>query len=667
MIVDSYRAVFSNRYLATKIYNAVHQIQIDRSPLKYDDIVDVCWMLKYGHVGLVREKIKRNEYLYVKPKHLFSIVANTDTQMFIYLFEKNKYYALEYYDRYYQDIFLLLENPDVVRYLFQNGYARDLSHMVQPQYLDIKVLSCLLENQWIKPTPTFLVKDYNGMISTTVSTNYKKEYVDLVAKYTPSPIQHADIQVIMKHILDHEPGDFLFDALSPLFVKDPDTGYQQTLEILNKRRKQREVENTKKDYNINSTIGELLAECNMNINEECCYQLWRSCISQGDQAFFVMWKSLPSRIVVSNDAVFHLARDFTNDPYLSDYEGAHRIKEIIVESACRVGSLKILEFLYDKGLTLEVSDEEAFHRYLIKKRFSQEEPFHEGMEIEKFGRLYYSCMYGSAESFNYLYPLFGQELIEEEVLKLFETCLKSRQYHMIRVLESHDLLMADYVTEFFEFCDSHSFSHLLDQVDMVMARMAVYRDDLDDIYLELLDIAFKHNDLIAAKHIFNKHKFASLNNLTHKLDTLENLAIVDYIYKNRSQCFTEAALNNNCMQTLFDDVFNKTPVSASIIHLVEYLVQENCIDINMEKKQLFFDHDSKIEKGYKFYQVVYLIDHRNYSSIDPFIDILMNDGDWLKYLEYIYRNQDKFQNKPSFQSPYFQSNFKKLTTSPIQR
>ncbi|KAF2073280.1 hypothetical protein CYY_005409 [Polysphondylium violaceum] len=125
MIIDRYRAVFTNIYLATKIYNTVHQIQIDRFPLKYHDIIDVGWMLKYGHVGLVREKIKRNEYLY------------------------NKYYALEYYDKGFDVVFEKLVNVDVVKYLFENGYARDLT-----------ILDYINKNNWQCFTKKALNKNY---------------------------------------------------------------------------------------------------------------------------------------------------------------------------------------------------------------------------------------------------------------------------------------------------------------------------------------------------------------------------------------------------------------------------------------------------------------------------------------------------------------------------
>ncbi|KAF2068521.1 hypothetical protein CYY_010152, partial [Polysphondylium violaceum] len=314
MIIDIYRSVFSNVYLATKIYNTVHQIQIDRFPLKYDDIVDVGWMLKYGHVGLVREKIKRNEYLYVKPKHLFSIVANTDTQMFISLFEKNKYYALKYYHTGsgFERVFEKLVNVDVVKYLFQNGYARDLSNLDHHiRLLDIKVLSWLLENQWLKPTPLFLISSKRDALTyhftSTKDTNYTKEFVDLVAQYTPSPIQHAEIEVIMRYSLCYskgEPCPFIFDSLSPLFVKDPDIrfqieyqgpylNYQQACQEIKQRREKRETSEIKNSNTITSGSELLLAMKDPAFVSDMAvvYKIWISLLSQGEQVFFDMWNA----------------------------------------------------------------------------------------------------------------------------------------------------------------------------------------------------------------------------------------------------------------------------------------------------------------------------------------------------------------------------------------
>ncbi|KAF2068089.1 hypothetical protein CYY_010585, partial [Polysphondylium violaceum] len=311
MKIDSYRSVFRNVYLATKIYNTVHQIQIDRYPLKYDDIVDVCWMLKYGHVGLVREKIKRNEYLYVDPHHLFSIVANTDTQMFISLFEKNKYSALEYYDQGFERVFKKWVNVDVVKYLFQNGYARDLSNLDHLRLLDIKILSWLLENQWLKPTPLFLISSKRDrrrcrthLYNSTRNTNYTKDFVDLVAQYTPSPIQHAEIEVIMRYTLDDskgEPCPFIFDSLSPLFDKDPDLrfqieyqgpylNYQQACQEIKQRREKRETPKIKNNT-ITSGSELLLAMKDPAFVSDMAvvFKIWISLLSQGEQVFYDMW------------------------------------------------------------------------------------------------------------------------------------------------------------------------------------------------------------------------------------------------------------------------------------------------------------------------------------------------------------------------------------------
>ncbi|KAF2070214.1 hypothetical protein CYY_008474 [Polysphondylium violaceum] len=303
--------------------------------------------------------------------------------------------------------------------------------------------------------------------------------------------------------------------------------------------------------------------------------------------------------------------------------------------------------------------EEDFFKNLLKKTLSHEEIT---IVVQKLCLqinwihevLLYCCLFGSGDNFNALYPLLSKHLLlQRDVPPLLNACVESLEYHMISVLHGHGLMFSDYREHFLELCENYPFTHLLDDVSRVIAN-ASNEKDRTVVCAFFLSSAIKHNDLVGTKYIFSQHKFDSLENKDLKeLSSLKNLAIIDFINKNRSECFTFEALNNNYIQTLFNKIIDieirqNQPIN---VPLVEYLIQENCIDIKSFKDiQAFFDHNNGIQETYTFYQIVYLIDHNNYSSMDSFIDILIDTVDWYKYLEYIYKNQDKFQTKPSFQT-----------------
>ncbi|KAF2068554.1 hypothetical protein CYY_010120 [Polysphondylium violaceum] len=724
MIIDSYRSVFGNVYLATKIYNSIHQIQIDRYPLKYDDIIDVGWMLKYGHVGLAREKIKRNEYLYVKPKHLFSIVANTDTQMFISLFEKNKYYALGYYDTAFESMFQNLVNVDVVKYLFQNGYARDLSNLDHLRLLDIKVLSWLLENQWLKPTPLFLISSKRDgltyIFTSTRDTDYTKEFVDLVAQYTPSPIQHAEIEVIMRYTLNYskgEPCPFIFDSLSLLFVKDPDIrfqiergkgpylNYQQACQEIKQRREKREISEIKNSNTITSCSELLLAMKDPAFESDMAvvFKIWISLLSQGEQVFYDMWNALASRLIITRHNIyFYQSRDITDDDDEDDLiqnKNTIDISKLILDAICKIGSLKVVKFVTDQGHSPKISYSPSASRYLFFKQIMDKTLSLEECHIidklcnasgqddkYKFQHIHSKvlqrnqmlskcCRHGNAANFESLYLLFQKsKLFDHLVPGLYEICMESEQYHMIPVLERHGLFLLDH-HELSDLCSEYPFTRLLNSVDRMIAA-TTEKEVLLRFYTRLLISAIKHNDLIAVKHIFTKHKFESLSDdLKREFSSLQNIAILDYINKNRWHCFTKETLINNYVHSCFIEIpcIIRSP-SPINIPLVEYLIKEKCINFEEIKSKHYYlepffgdDINCILEEKICFEGFVYLIDHNNYFSIDPFMNLLTNNSFDYKYFEYIYRNQHKFQTKPSFQSIFDHIVINNLNLENIQK
>ncbi|KAF2068522.1 hypothetical protein CYY_010153, partial [Polysphondylium violaceum] len=383
------------------------------------------------------------------------------------------------------------------------------------------------------------------------------------------------------------------------------------------------------------------------------------------------------RVLDNHDSIYFYYSQIYKDAFID-------IKSIILEAACQIGSLKILEFIYEKGITLKLSPTQAscsrklFYGHTLSKTLSLEEckiveklsngPDSERLVliIRKLDVLYYCCVHGTVEKLNYFYPLFQHYLNREDLLlKLSKACIEYEQYHMIRVLNSYGLFVSDNRIHFESLCSTSSIRYLLDDAERLIANTQE-AEKLEELCLKLLLWAFRKNDLVGVKYIFSKHRFESF--LDHEMLFLQNPAIIEYINKNRSLCFTAQSSFANTGDLFSDTLYKELPYRYRINPpLMKYLIQEKCINLNKftcEYKNYlegFFslnDQSTNQELIYqfpRFCEFVYLVDHKNYSSIDPFINILIDDKNRCnsdRYLEYIYRNQHKFQNKPSFQSAF---------------
>ncbi|KAF2069900.1 hypothetical protein CYY_008786 [Polysphondylium violaceum] len=88
-----FNLVFRNKYIVTEIFKKVHEIQQNDNSLHYEEIKDVIWMIKYNHYGLLREKIRNNELLYLNnksPNYIVTFTSIKYTDLFIILYERFK-------------------------------------------------------------------------------------------------------------------------------------------------------------------------------------------------------------------------------------------------------------------------------------------------------------------------------------------------------------------------------------------------------------------------------------------------------------------------------------------------------------------------------------------------------------------------------------------------
>ncbi|KAF2078128.1 hypothetical protein CYY_000599 [Polysphondylium violaceum] len=232
MNIHIYREVFHNIYLYKKIYDLVYEIQQHDNSLRYDDIVDVKWMIENKHFGLLREKIKANQLLYycsgISFKLLFSLLDDS-VELFISVFERYRHYLADCYTgggnknkNNKRDISLLQEiwksnNIQVAKYFHQRGY---LIHKL-PFYVTLQddtcpeVLEFFLNNGNI-----FLCHKLLSIFFSDVKKKlyHHDEIIRILQKHSTSLSMHqasARLRTLLLH-----PKPFLFDYYLPLFPKD---------------------------------------------------------------------------------------------------------------------------------------------------------------------------------------------------------------------------------------------------------------------------------------------------------------------------------------------------------------------------------------------------------------------------------------------------------------
>ncbi|KAF2070211.1 hypothetical protein CYY_008472 [Polysphondylium violaceum] len=481
---EFYQQVFHNLFLSTKIFHQVREIQRDRNGLRYDDIVDVGWMISYGHVGLAKEKINnRDIQVFVDMEDLFGVVADSDdTEMFISLFERFRVYANQYLFDNYVSIGKI-KNTKVIAYLVENKYWVDGQDNTHDEHKQETEKDKKLQQ---------LCNGFNGL----------------------------DISV--------EELDILLD-------------------------------------------------------------FWNTRLEHGEEAFIERWTS-SNRFIIEAQEI-HCIKSANVDVAninLSDRSLVMEISFIIGIAAFTTLSLKVLDFFCTQGYeptflneTSQVRYNDLYiqiaaltdqeHRDLVARLSSPELPV-----LEENGILSFCCIEGNVNNFNYYYSLFQSraQVISIPISYLFQCVMQSRQFHMLKVLYSLGYNYYD-IPDFTHPTYPLKYMYVLDQVERAMATSMIK----EHISNDLLKVAIKSNDYVAAKFIFNRYTFKSHLSIEvmKELSLCQNLAIVDYILKHKSTCFANPSTEfiNTFTQLLFKYIRIKLNDP-----LKEYLMKEKYIDNN---------------------------------------------------------------------------------------
>ncbi|KAF2072440.1 hypothetical protein CYY_006252 [Polysphondylium violaceum] len=620
-----YRDVFANKYISRQIFRHVQEEQIDRYSLKYDDVVDMGWMVRYGHLGLAREKCRdKNKEYFISYKDLFSVVANADTELFVMCFEKHKYQLLGYYCE--QPLMILdsdtkqeqIKNTEVIKYLYESGYAVDLSDL-DVSVMDVSVVRYLLENGWLVATQEFLM----GLQE---QVNCPKEMIELVIQYTPLPLSLSNsIKLLGQNILSPHPNhfDLLFPHLdqgATCFTYDTSLNYDQAIALIKVRSAQ-----VSKLWKVSEKLPfEIDQDCK-GLPEE--FYLW---YDKGDDAFFSLLDGVSYIIAVSEDNIIFSPND--NDTQEID------MRDFIRKTCCIKASIHVIKFFFDQGyhmiFRLDQSQmDDMFFKELIKKTSDQDRSLIAQFTTDNYEKIVTKkdvlkacCRYRHLENFHYYYQLWKDSLDTESLIpKLFKEAVDDRQVQ--KAIESYGYKLSDFHDSCFSYLSLYSFRYHQDDLDRFLGKINDKRR-LDLCCSEFISRAFNQNNYPTMKYMFesNKFKFPPLDRYVYNiLGSTHNLDLMDYISSNRSTCFINPT--DKIVNKFFACVFDE---ACQILNLplIKHLLAKYVDIEKITKKQLklispYFGPNTEISAVIdNFNEFAFLVDKGTYTSIDPFIESL---------------------------------------------
>ncbi|KAF2070479.1 hypothetical protein CYY_008204 [Polysphondylium violaceum] len=697
-----YTLVFSHKYIANKIFNAVHQLQLYNNSFKYEDIVDVEWMIENNHIQLLKDKLKRNTPLFVTPNHLFMDIGDKYTDIFIALFEPNHYRA-DFLDYYCTNEFLEgITNVQVVKYLFDKGLGREyiMSGFHQLFKINTNVLQYLVDNGYVKA-------DFNSLLLNHNSDN-KQDFFDkskqsetrfkikmIVEKYIESPISVHDAQDIIDSLLEF-PTPYVMDTLVPLF----DQGIKK-IKFFGERNL---IYGTKEKQ----TYIQALDEIRFKLEEEAEkksptptpfwknrlqrlpeLQIWYSCIGKKDQEqeFINTWNRLSKRVVCTFYRIYYnKCHDFAQglnftdirlETDLNSIDITNDILEII--HLVSTNGPNLMQMIHNRGwsdfrtlteqrkaslcksiLKQSIVNEDQDYTTIILKMAVMEETKTMMVDIKFMVLLLSMCcddpkVY-ELPNFNYFFEKFTQEIkktqfgedattVDKLVSSLFLYAIAEKNVFLYTKLKSMGYCFLNYQHIHF---NVQRFSPLIADIDDIIHKTPT--EDKGSICVKLFSNFIVRKDFVGFKYLINKYKFFDENEALDKLALCNNLLFVHYINNNRSNCLFNVQENfhKEFFLKLFEKAFqvqNQTLAEYLILNILGYVDHPN---------NEYFEKIKNMEMA-GFNSLVYLIDQLRFRSIEPIFNFLIDDEQHFysyfnQIVEYIHRNQNTyFLMKPNFQ------------------
>ncbi|KAF2069795.1 hypothetical protein CYY_008890 [Polysphondylium violaceum] len=146
-----YRILFRDKYLSRLVYEKIKEIHDGMYIRKYEDIVDIEWMLDHKHYGILKEKLKNNN-----SKLFFNFNAKSKRKLFYV--PDIEIFGL-FIKRFKDDIkpvdiaeVIFTNNYEKIKCMADNGYAyfENLYSFETPYTVDPRILECLIQHGWMR-------------------------------------------------------------------------------------------------------------------------------------------------------------------------------------------------------------------------------------------------------------------------------------------------------------------------------------------------------------------------------------------------------------------------------------------------------------------------------------------------------------------------------------
>ncbi|KAF2070147.1 hypothetical protein CYY_008532 [Polysphondylium violaceum] len=697
MIIELYRELFNNIFLSKEIFKHVHQIQMDQfhHSFKYNEIVDVAWMLKNGHVKLLLDKINNNkrnqqqQLLYVSSNLFSTLSPYIDIETFVYLFEKNKYKQLV---SYFSSSERKMDKSQLekIKYMYENGYGKEIDVKdFDILDTDISVFEYLVEKKRFQPMDPLVLLEkivldfqFDHFKSMEKTRQLVNDIIDVIFKHIPSvPISIENAKHVINTLIDNPTRDGIKKLIKSSFRGPVESNpiYKRVCEKTLNQQESFKRQLAQQNYSPGLQSFDSL------FNKKAA-KYWRSWAEKGEDEFFCLWEKYQSRIRVEYGHIrFHTTQKNFDGHYDWDQSFLYRREDDIAQCIEKValvsGSLKIIDFINRKGcslphLSLDSIYYPRFYKKVMQKSLTQQDlDLIENMigteetklttrfeTLSKIEILSACCTIGHVEHFKYFFTRFQGSMDDSDISQLFGLALSSKCSKIVKILESHGYKIIDKRQRFMNKFSIYSGQHVSSLIKYVAQYIeATAQDQKEHVCLELLKSALEHNDNIGVKFLFNHHYYPSMLDDT-MIDTyskIGNMAIIDHI-KNNSSKIPVATVNK-----FFVDLFIVSTNARNNLTLVSYLNDNDCLktlDQETKSKQLelmrpLFSTSNHVDARYGHVSMMHLIDSKNYVSIEPFIQALKEHPHQAVVIEYIYCNQNKFQEPVSFQ-PLFDTMIK---------
>ncbi|KAF2070658.1 hypothetical protein CYY_008021 [Polysphondylium violaceum] len=695
MLYEVYKQVFGNIFLSTQIFKHVHQLQFYQYGLEYDDIVDIGWMYKHNHKGLLKEKLNNsNNYLYMDGEILFTKIANDDTELFITLFERFKHHVLGYYYRKNDnDWSKYLNNFDVVKYLFNRGYGKRIWR-INLNNIDINILKYYLENQWLKPTmDLFSYYQSELMKDNRTSRIDLQEKIEMIVKYIePTKIGENIIRHPAQLLgsLQDVPIPSLIKSISHLLGNKDDVIMMNDYTFQNQQSItiQQAVENVQQaEDHLVKLVQSLGGVSNENSNIKLNHfkfsrvqtdqapqrPFWPLWVEKTGQEFITSWKESSKRIRVTAETLCfsNLVNGADHQKLKDEHSSFRDIGPFLVAKFMVNVNVQGLIFIYQQGyhaINMSGIGLHMFYQDLVKLTNKQDReaivglsnsPFVLGPHLNpnnipdqgpnvlsKLEILKRCCDGGYYQNLDYYLGKFKDnlELDQQQINYLFARVRLNR--YAIGVLYSHGFIYTDkiydgvefYIHFWFDKFDKERMKTFLRRLDKPTKRM---------LLTQLIECIVINNDYVSFKHLMNNFKNNKLtidpnrSFLSH-LAPATNINIIDYIKKNKSTCLRSNVVFKFFFQNLFEMATEDTDFN---IPLIQYLLTNNCVDPDSSPSipavlESFRSKTRVINLNHFIY-----IAHR-YKYMDQ------DANTPLTLVEFISRDQQKCNGKLNFKSIY---------------